>query len=127
GSGGKPRGSVSRQAWSWCQERFLKRGSGCGFGASGNSTGGNPAVPSSEFISARFSARRRDTSSSSSPTYLDRKSFFKCSSMVLNGPQPWGVKLKQNQKNNKRRARFQLTRLWQELDARVSAPAQTRV
>jgi hypothetical protein len=60
--------SVSRHAWIWCQERFLNRGKGCGFGASGNSTGGNPAVPNSEFISARFSARSRVTSPSSKPT-----------------------------------------------------------
>ena len=51
---------------SWCQESLRSRGNGCGFDASGNSTGGNPAVPSSEFISARFSARRRATSSSNS-------------------------------------------------------------
>ena len=51
---------------SWCQERLRSRGNGCGFDASGNSTGGNPAVPSSEFISARFSARRRASSSSNS-------------------------------------------------------------
>jgi len=29
---------------SWCQERLRSRGNGCGFDASGNSTGGNPAV-----------------------------------------------------------------------------------
>jgi len=66
------------------------RGNGCGFGASGNSTGGNPAVPSSEFINARFSARRRDTSSSSSRTYFDRIVFFNQLIMAieLRGPEP---------------------------------------
>jgi hypothetical protein len=72
GSGRAPRNSASRQVWIWCHERLRKRGRGCGFGASGNSTGGKPAVPSSEFVSARFSARNRDTSSSSNLTYRDR-------------------------------------------------------
>ena len=35
--------------------------------------GGNPAVPSSEFTSARFSTRSRAASSSSSNTYRERK------------------------------------------------------
>ena len=80
--------SVSRHAWTWCHERFLNRGNGCGFGASGNSTGGNPAVPSSEFISARFSARSRATSASSSPTYLVRKACFSYSNIVSERPLP---------------------------------------
>ncbi len=40
--------------------------------SSSTEIGGNPAVPSSEFTSARFSARSRATSSSSSNTYRDR-------------------------------------------------------
>src|SRR4029077_12744529 len=40
--------------------------------SSSGEIGGNPAVPSSEFTSARFSARSRATSSSSSSTYRPR-------------------------------------------------------
>jgi len=32
----------SRQAWSWCHERFLRRGNGCGLALPENSSGGNP-------------------------------------------------------------------------------------
>ena len=41
--------------------------------SSSKESGGNPAVPSSEFTSARFSARNRSTSASSASTYRDRK------------------------------------------------------
>jgi hypothetical protein len=65
-----------------CQDLRRILGNSAGFTASANSTGGNPAVPSNEFISARFSIRNRATSPSSIPTYRVVNALFKISNMI---------------------------------------------